>query len=408
MFEDLYIPPIFLIAFFLNCFSYEVIEPPDGSWGTRRRLENGTQVWTGMVRQLVNGEADLCGASLTITEERSRVIDFSIGVIEDIVSIGMLDPRVSGLQHSEVHLMVFLTVFDSATWIGIIASTVLAGFAFAVVWMSEGEEDRGEKTGKTRAAAKFVALGLCGVCLSLVQRNPSSGENERFLAAKMLLLTTSALSLVLFSYYGGNLTATMTVGFPRTGLRSFRDVLDSRYGFYLKNGTVYYDMFQHAEEGSPMRRLMDTKARVSTDDEFFLAQQESPSHSVYFGSQFSFIKNEGTLFIQDFDDALVGQLAFAFRKNSDFADLFSYHLVKLFQTGTVDKVSHRWMGGDRPGDWSGRIFQEVPSVLGYENLFFPIIVIIAGTVSALLLLLLENLILCKGRMVSDRKGLMNS
>ncbi|GFT61704.1 uncharacterized protein NPIL_610011 [Nephila pilipes] len=55
-------------------FDYTLKIPPDLEFG--RKTENGN--WTGMVGMLYRGEADIALGQLTITEERSEVVDFSI------------------------------------------------------------------------------------------------------------------------------------------------------------------------------------------------------------------------------------------------------------------------------------------------------------------------------------------
>ncbi len=46
--------------------------PPDRAWGAA----DAEGRWNGMVRQLMEGEADLTGVVLSITEERSEVVSY--------------------------------------------------------------------------------------------------------------------------------------------------------------------------------------------------------------------------------------------------------------------------------------------------------------------------------------------
>ncbi|GBN08972.1 Glutamate receptor ionotropic, delta-1 [Araneus ventricosus] len=54
-------------------FSYEIVRPPDGSWGDL----NGTE-WTGMIRMLVMDEADVAMSGMTVTYNRYTAVRFSI------------------------------------------------------------------------------------------------------------------------------------------------------------------------------------------------------------------------------------------------------------------------------------------------------------------------------------------
>ena len=81
------------------CHSLKTVQPEDGQWGTKVGTKadgsNGSE-WTGMVGELSKGRADLCGATLTMTQDRLEAVDFSIGILEDVTSIFMIDPSKSG------------------------------------------------------------------------------------------------------------------------------------------------------------------------------------------------------------------------------------------------------------------------------------------------------------------------
>ncbi|GBM02313.1 hypothetical protein AVEN_138439-1 [Araneus ventricosus] len=54
-------------------FSYELVQPPDMSWGSPRSDGN----WTGLIGMVQRGEADMAMCSVIITEEREKVVSFS-------------------------------------------------------------------------------------------------------------------------------------------------------------------------------------------------------------------------------------------------------------------------------------------------------------------------------------------
>ena len=57
-------------------FEFEVVITPETRPGYTygRKLENGS--WTGMIKDLADGETDLIVADLTMTSEREEIIDF--------------------------------------------------------------------------------------------------------------------------------------------------------------------------------------------------------------------------------------------------------------------------------------------------------------------------------------------
>ena len=54
-------------------FTYTLVRPPDGHYGSLQ--PDGS--WSGMIRQLADGEADIAPVPFTITESRSTVVTFA-------------------------------------------------------------------------------------------------------------------------------------------------------------------------------------------------------------------------------------------------------------------------------------------------------------------------------------------
>lgn len=61
-------------------FEIELIHSRDGNWGAVE--SDGT--WNGMVGMLMDGSADICTTALSVTLERSQVIDYAIAFDKDI------------------------------------------------------------------------------------------------------------------------------------------------------------------------------------------------------------------------------------------------------------------------------------------------------------------------------------
>ncbi len=364
----------------------EVVHPSDGEWGRRRVGEDGSEVWTGMVGQLRSGEADVCGASLTVTAERSEAIDFTVGFLEDVVSLIVVNPAVVGRNQQELDLMVFLTVFTGPAWIGILGVAVLS----AVVHLSTTLAlDLGGGHGRCLLQLRGFVVGIHRFFLSLIQRNPDTGEGRQSAGARALLLTVSLVAFFLFSFYGGDLTATMTAGVRAPSLRNFQDVLDTGYKVYSNEGASSYSALKNAKPGSIMSKIYNRVLGHIHAEDFTRQQLENPSKAAYFGSEFIVLEYKRFLFLRNFDDSLSTQLAFGLRKNSEFREIFDYHLIKFRQSGMLELLEHKWLDAEKPDDWSHRIFQEDAIPLGYENLFFPTAIMLGGVSVGMLILCAE-------------------
>ena len=183
----------------------------------------------------------------------------------------------------------------------------------------------------------------------------------------------------------------MTAGLPAPSLKSFQDILDSEYKFHLSKGTFIFDNFAHAEPDTVQFKLFTSKLEPMDYQLFLQEQIQKPSKAVYLASEFAFLKENALIFIKDFDDRLTSQLAFALQKDSDLTNILNYHLTKLLQSGMIKKFSQKWFKDDRPDDMSHRIFEEEAIPLGYENLFFPSLIMLVGISSGLGFAIIERM-----------------
>ncbi len=352
-------------------------------------MENGTKVWNGMVRQLELKQVDICGATLTITEERSQDIDFTVGVVQDIVAVFVPNPSMIEGQAKDINVLVFFTVFTKTAWLGILFTAIVSSAVYALVDIVHTVENTGISS--AQSFMKHFGLGMYEFFLSLIQRNSNTGEHLKLTGAKLLLMTTSAVSYILFTYYGGDLTATMTAGLPMPSIKSLQDILDSDYTFHMQGGTVYEDLFSHAEPDTVMHKLYKSKLETKNNQQYLKEQLEKPSKAVYFSSEFTFLDNDALFFVRDFNERFISQLALALQKGSDLTRILSYHISKLKHTGNIKKFAVTLFNNDQPRDMSHRIFEEEAVALGYENLFFPSLIMLVGISSSVGLVLIERL-----------------
>ena len=72
-------------------FTYIVKQPKDMSYGTM--LDDGT--WNGIIGQLHKKKADIGCVDLSVTEQRSQVCDFTVGLYISPAKLFMLNPKKS-------------------------------------------------------------------------------------------------------------------------------------------------------------------------------------------------------------------------------------------------------------------------------------------------------------------------
>ena len=164
--------------------------PEDGKWGS---FEADGSTWNGMVRMLLEGDIDICTAGLSQTEERSKVIQFSIPLIKEEVTL--LAPRIGDTSSQ---FWVYLEIFPLESWI--VCITVFITISFCHI----GVEARGDEVlVPMRLLNSFAVNGLYLLLLSVDFKKTSS-------SSRMLFMFSNLFAFLIFTYYTCDLTARMT------------------------------------------------------------------------------------------------------------------------------------------------------------------------------------------------------
>ena len=90
-------------------FTYTLIKPPDGQWGTIQ--PDGT--WSGMVNLLANQDIDIAATLFAVTKERSTVVAFTDTISESYHSLFIKNPA------ETFNLMAYIEPMHWLTWIGL-------------------------------------------------------------------------------------------------------------------------------------------------------------------------------------------------------------------------------------------------------------------------------------------------
>ena len=108
----MYVDLLNILAFNLN-FTYTIKQPKDMSYG--QILDNGS--WNGIIGELHRRNADIGLCDLAVTEQRSRVVDFTVGLNEGGCRLWMLIPKRSCSWTS------FVASFSEDYWIVLVLVT---------------------------------------------------------------------------------------------------------------------------------------------------------------------------------------------------------------------------------------------------------------------------------------------
>uniref|UniRef100_A0AAY4ATY5 Glutamate receptor n=1 Tax=Denticeps clupeoides TaxID=299321 RepID=A0AAY4ATY5_9TELE len=178
-------------------FSYDLYLVTNGKHG---KLVRG--IWNGMIGEVFYRRADMAIGSLTINEERSEIIDFSVPFVETGISVMV------ARSNGTVSPSAFLEPYSPAVWVMmfVMCLTVVAVTVFVFEYFSPVGYNRSlvNPGGPTFTIGKSVWL-LWGI----VFNNSVPIENPKGTTSKIMVLVWAFFAVIFLASYTANLAAFM-------------------------------------------------------------------------------------------------------------------------------------------------------------------------------------------------------
>ena len=339
-------------------------------WGSE---ENGS--WNGMIGMLKNGIVDIAAADLTITNERSKVVDFLPSLMEVTEGLYMRNPG------DRFSIVSYMGPFTWLSWIAIGFWLILTPIMFLAI--TRHQVDKNEEKLSLVDSYIFVVSSLVNLGYELKAVRICS----RIAAAPVFLG-----GIVMYYYWESGLIAHLafkTTNMPFNTLKEFSDNTD--FKLIVAQGSVFLEFFKHSDD--PVRNMIWTdKLEPFLDQLPLLADvekriMEDPYTVAYDESRMKMTPAYTSCDIVDIKPPIrKTQLAFATRRNFPLHKAFKYHVNKMKQAGLVQKCikSHK-IEDQVCKDYSGR-----PVLL--HQCFMPFKILAAGMVMAFLGYILETFV----------------
>uniref|UniRef100_A0A8D3AN61 Glutamate receptor n=1 Tax=Scophthalmus maximus TaxID=52904 RepID=A0A8D3AN61_SCOMX len=178
-------------------FTYDLYLVTNGKHG--KKIDG---VWNGMIGEVVYKRADMAIGSLTINEERSEVVDFSVPFVETGISVMV------SRSNGTVSPSAFLEPYSPAVWVMmfVMCLTVVAVTVFIFEFFSPVGYNRNVslKDGSTFTIGKSVWL-----LWAIVFNNSVPVENPRGTTSKIMVLIWAFFAVIFLASYTANLAAFM-------------------------------------------------------------------------------------------------------------------------------------------------------------------------------------------------------
>jgi len=154
---------------------------------------------------------------LTITPARAQAIDFSVGVIIDLVTLIRWQPEES---ESVFDFFAFVNVFPISAWL------LISLGAFVVGLLTFAQNILKEQC--PVACVSSIVAAMIFVYKTLLQLSSSFVEQAQCASARLMIVAVSIPFYLLYCMYTADLTAFMTATPKPPQINSFKDFLSNR------------------------------------------------------------------------------------------------------------------------------------------------------------------------------------
>uniref|UniRef100_H3B3B4 Glutamate receptor n=1 Tax=Latimeria chalumnae TaxID=7897 RepID=H3B3B4_LATCH len=181
-------------------FTYDLYLVTNGKHG--KKIEG---VWNGMIGEVFYKRADMAIGSLTINEERSEIIDFSVPFVETGISVMV------SRSNGTVSPSAFLEPYSPAVWVMmfVMCLTVVAVTVFIFEYFSPVGYNRSLSTGARPGGSKFTIGKSIWLLWALVFNNSVPVENPKGTTSKIMVLIWAFFAVIFLASYTANLAAFM-------------------------------------------------------------------------------------------------------------------------------------------------------------------------------------------------------
>uniref|UniRef100_A0A8B9ZE99 Glutamate receptor n=1 Tax=Anas platyrhynchos TaxID=8839 RepID=A0A8B9ZE99_ANAPL len=181
-------------------FSYDLYLVTNGKHG---KIVRG--VWNGMIGEVYYRRADMAIGSLTINEERSEIVDFSVPFVETGISVMV------ARSNGTVSPSAFLEPYSPAVWVMmfVMCLTVVAVTVFVFEYFSPVGYNQNLTSGKRPGGPSFTIGKSVWLLWALVFNNSVPIENPKGTTSKIMVLVWAFFAVIFLASYTANLAAFM-------------------------------------------------------------------------------------------------------------------------------------------------------------------------------------------------------
>ena len=298
-------------------------EVKDGLWGSMTAGDwddPSTQVWDGVVGELMREEADTSFTDIAICPERLAVIDILHAVTELEYTLSIRGKRIWKFGQ----FLNFGKSFTIEGWLGVLSFSIAIGLLICLVFDATPLD------------------AFTGIIYLTFQQSPMLDLHRFPLTRKAVILVASLFFACLFVHFNANLTSLMTTPKSNEELASYEDILKHGYSITTVGSTIQANLIKQAlnRPNAPFHKI--SQAMERNNIKYLRSKKEYVDVSAaeklaYLGSPFVEEPDITTILVKY---PIRGKFSIGLRKDSEFTELFN-HLIKKYQENGILEAIRR-------------------------------------------------------------------
>ncbi|BFZ17475.1 hypothetical protein BsWGS_20513 [Bradybaena similaris] len=368
-------------------FDFVLTEVEDGKWGS---INKESKTWNGLVKALLDNKADIVMTAMKINPERAEAVRFSVPYLETGIKI------IVALREGAISPTAFLEPYDYASWSFILIFSVHATGSSILIfeWLSPYGLNMGNTPKREHRFSLFRSFWLIWSMLfsTSVPTNSPKGIASRFLANIWALF-----ALVFLASYTANLAAFMITKEEFYDLSGIKDPrLQNPYTMNppfkyatVPNGSTEANIRANHKE---MFNYMKPYNQPDVDAGIAALKTGNIQAFIYDSSVLEYYASRDPqcrLVTVGNRYAMTGY-GVGFQPNlpSDWIDKFNRVILKLQESGELDRLQKFWLAGACKSTKEANLSNRTLGILNFTSAF---ILLGAGILLGLAILCMEHL-----------------
>ena len=360
-------------------FSINWVKAPDDRLG---QFDEESSEWNGLIGMIVRGEVDTFFGDISIYKERASAVRFATPHRHYQYRLFMQRKAPSSAWDT------FLSVFDSWYWFALSFSMmVFSAFLFSYSIRSTDQNDK-------EAIQNEKFLQFCDAFGTSVKAFLSLDVNHtrKLISSRILLLVMCVCGMINFYVYNAGLISSLMVQKSDLPIKKFEDFLKKpKYKLVVQGvGASSRQFLEGADASSIIKQVLDKTKKVEVkgyaDGEEEIIKDDT---SVFFAGSPTFEMRSTENYPCKFTGSRNGYnqetSGYAFNKNSQYVDLFSYHITRIVQKG----LETEYANAKRISKVCGEEMVSDFRAFSYKDVFSLFVILALGCLIAIVYSVLE-------------------